>query len=132
MPAAIDLTTSLCKYHLDLFEALAKRDWGESMEHQRFPQHAIYRGVIRAITKTLVTPRMLMVAATSCLAMVTLAPAGWAQDVTFQKTRYSSVKQPKETDIGLTVTDSKILIKGKKENGITVEIPFSSIDSMSL
>jgi len=66
-----------------------------------------------------------------CLAVVTLAPTVQAQDATFGKTRYSSAKQPKEADVVLTVADSKILVKGKKENGINMEIPFSSIDSMS-
>lgn len=60
-----------------------------------------------------------------------LAPTVLAQDVTFSKTRYSSVKQPKETEVALTITNSEMLIKGKKENGITVEIPYSSIDSVS-
>jgi len=69
--------------------------------------------------------------ATFGLAVLTLAPASLAQDVTFNKTRYSSVKQSKEADVALTVTDSKILIKGKEANGISLEIPFSSIDSMS-
>jgi len=71
------------------------------------------------------------VAAALCLAALTLVPASFAQDVTFNKTRYSSVKQPKEADVIFTVADSKILIKGKKVNGINMEIPFSSIDSMS-
>src|SRR5215831_11389798 len=101
------------------------------MKDQRFSQYSVDRGVVRAIATTSITPRMLMVAAAFFLAMVTLAPASQAQGVTFKKTRYSSVKQPKETDVGLTITDAKILIKGKKENGITVETPFSSIDSMS-
>lgn len=54
-----------------------------------------------------------------------------AQDVTFSKTKYSSVKLPKEADVALTITDSKVLIKGKKTNGINLEIPYSSIDAMS-
>jgi hypothetical protein len=54
-----------------------------------------------------------------------------AQDVTFRKTKYSSVKQPQEADVALTITDSKILIKGKKAKGIDMEIPYSSIDAMS-
>lgn len=66
-----------------------------------------------------------------CLAVLALAPAGLAQDVTFNKTRYSSVKQPRETDVVLTITDSKVLITGKKANEIDLEIPYSSIDSIS-
>ncbi|HYL64931.1 MAG TPA: hypothetical protein VE077_20135 [Candidatus Methylomirabilis sp.] len=59
------------------------------------------------------------------------APSAQAQEVTFHKTRYSSVKQPKESDVALTVTGSKVVIKGKKENGVSVDIPFSAIDAMS-
>lgn len=77
------------------------------------------------------TGRTRRLAEVFCLALVTLAPANQAQDMTFKKTRYSSVRQPKESDVALTITDSKIMIKGKKENGITVEIPYSSIDSMT-
>jgi hypothetical protein len=63
--------------------------------------------------------------------VLTLVPPVQAQDVAFGKTRYSSPKHPKEDDVVLTVADSKILIKGKKENEINMEIPFSSIDSLS-
>jgi hypothetical protein len=67
--------------------------------------------------------------------ILALVPAGLAQDVTFSKTRYSSVKQPKEVDVTLTITNSKILIKSKKVNkklkAIEMEIPYSSIDSIS-
>lgn len=67
-----------------------------------------------------------------CLALaVALVPAGRAQDVTFSKTKYSSVKQPKEAEVDLSITDSKILVKGKKVNGIDFQIPYSSIDAMS-
>ena len=52
-----------------------------------------------------------------CLAALTLGSAGLAQDVTFSKTRYSSVKQPKEANVLLTITDSKIMIKGQETNG---------------
>jgi hypothetical protein len=62
-------------------------------------------------------------------------PAGLAQDVTFNKTRYSSVKHLNETYVDLSMTDSKILIKSKKVSkkvsAINTEIPYSSIDSMS-
>jgi hypothetical protein len=61
--------------------------------------------------------------------------AGVAQDVTFKKTMYSSVKQPTEVEVNLLITDSKILIKSKKVSKnvpmIDLEIPYSSIDSMS-
>ena len=66
-----------------------------------------------------------------CLTLLPLVPAGLAQDVIFSKTRYSSVKQPKEADVVLTIAESKILIKGKKADGIDMEIPYSSIDSIS-
>ncbi len=63
--------------------------------------------------------------------ILALVSAGLAQDVTFSKTRFSSVKKPGEADVILTITDSNILIKGKKEKGIDLEIPYSSIDAMS-
>jgi hypothetical protein len=67
--------------------------------------------------------------------ILALGLAGLTQDVTFSKTKYSSVKQPKEADVNLSITDSKILIKGKKVSKkvplIDMEIPFSSIDAMS-
>jgi hypothetical protein len=54
-----------------------------------------------------------------------------ADDVTFHKSRYSSAKEPREADVSLTITDSKMLIRGTKENGLKIEIPYSSIDSMA-
>lgn len=54
-----------------------------------------------------------------------------ADDVIFHKSRYSSVKQQREADVSLTITDSKMLIQGTKENGLKIEIPYSSIDSIS-
>jgi hypothetical protein len=63
------------------------------------------------------------------------APASLAQDATFSKTRYSSVKQPVEIGVNLTITDSKILIKSQKVSkrlpAIDMEIPYSSIDALS-
>ncbi len=54
--------------------------------------------------------------------------AGRAQDVTFSKTRYSSVKLPNEVDVDLSMTDSTLLIKGKKVSkkvtAIDTEIPW--------
>jgi hypothetical protein len=82
-------------------------------------------------------PRFAVFALTLCLAGLTFVQAARADDVTFSKSRYSSVKQPKEADVVLTITDSKVLIKakeGKKAKNDTplgLEIPFSSIDSMS-
>lgn len=64
-----------------------------------------------------------------------LVPAAFAQDVTFSKCTYSTVQQPSEIDINVSITDSKILIKAKKPNKkgptIDIEIPYSSIDAMS-
>lgn len=67
--------------------------------------------------------------------ILALVPAGLAQVATFSKTRYSSVKQPKEADVNLSLTDSKIVIKSKKVSkkmpAVDIEIPYSSIDAMS-
>jgi hypothetical protein len=66
-------------------------------------------------------------------------PAAMAQEVTFSKARYSSVKQPKESDVDLSITASKIAIKSKNKSrskgnpaeSVDMEIPFSAIDTMS-
>lgn len=67
--------------------------------------------------------------------ILALVPASLAQDVNFSKTGYSTAKQPKEAGVDLSITDTKILIKGKKlgkkATGIDMEIPYSSIDAMS-
>jgi len=67
--------------------------------------------------------------------ILAFVPACLAQDVTFSKTRYSSAKQPIEIGVNLSITDSKILIKSKKVTKrlppIDMEIPYSSIDTMS-
>ncbi len=107
---------------------IVRQVWGESMENRPSLCHSNYVRAFRAIVRAWDCAG---VAAALCLAALTLVPASFAQDVTFNKTRYSSVKQPKEADVIFTVADSKILIKGKKVNGINMEIPFSSIDSMS-
>ena len=107
---------------------IVRQVWGESMENRPSLCHSNYVRAFRAIVRAWDRAG---VAAALCLAALTLVPASFAQDVTFNKTRYSSVKQPKEADVIFTVADSKILIKGKKVNGINMEIPFSSIDSMS-
>lgn len=84
--------------------------------------------------------RVLSLAATSlakpavCVALIiTLVRVGHAEGTTFSKIKYSSLKQPKEVDVILSITDSKILIKakGKKGSGIDMEIPYSSIEAMS-
>jgi hypothetical protein len=69
-------------------------------------------------------------AAVACLIVATPL-VGMAENLTFNKTRFSSVKQPKETAVILSIGDSKIIIKSKETNGIDIEIPFSSINSMS-
>ncbi len=69
-----------------------------------------------------------------CLSLIlALVPAVLAEELAFNKTKYSSVKQPKEADVNLSITGSKILIegKGKRAKGIDIEIPFLSVDSMS-
>jgi hypothetical protein len=85
----------------------------------------------RTIARAWVSARGARVAAVLCLAALTLVPASSAQSLTFNKTRYSSLKQPKEAGVVLTITDSKILVNSKEADGIALEIPFSSIDTMS-
>jgi hypothetical protein len=72
---------------------------------------------------------------TLCMIWAFLPLDAQAEDVSFDKTKYSSVKQPKEAMVVLTITDSKILIKAKKQSkknpGPDIEIPFSSIDTLS-
>jgi hypothetical protein len=101
------------------------------MKDQSFPHCSVLRCAIRAIGRVSERAQGAELVAVLCVAVLTFASAGLAQDATFSKTRYSSVKQPKEADVVFTVADSKIVIKGKKVNGINMEIPFSSIDSMS-
>ncbi len=101
------------------------------MEHRLSSARSVFQRTFWTIAKVSERARRAELVAVLCVAVLTLASAGLAQDVTFSKTRYSSVKLPKEADVALTVVDSKILIRGKKQNGINIEIPFSSIDSMS-
>lgn len=101
------------------------------MKDQTVSQEVVCVGVTAASAVAVFKLPMVRLAAAFFLAAMTLAPTSRAQDVTFSKTRYSSVKQPKESEVALTVTDSKVLIKGKKKNGLTTEIPFTSIDSMT-
>ena len=58
--------------------------------------------------------------------------AAMAQDVTFEKTRFTSPKMKTEASVSMRITDSQIYISGKnpKKFGDLV-IPFSSIDSMT-
>jgi hypothetical protein len=68
------------------------------------------------------------------ISILALTSVALAQDVAFDKTRYSSVKQPREIDVTLTVSDSNVLIEskpGSKKDRIAVSIPFTSIDAMS-
>lgn len=67
--------------------------------------------------------------------VVALAWTCRAEDATFKKVRYWSVKQPKESDVVLTITDSKLLIKGENANKnmapIDFEIPYSAVESLT-
>jgi hypothetical protein len=67
--------------------------------------------------------------------ILTLIPAGLTQDVTFNKSGYSSLKQPRETAVVFTIADSSLLIKSKKETkkmeSVDLKIPYPAIDSMS-
>ncbi len=100
------------------------------MENRLSLCYSNYVRAFRAISRAWDSARGPGGAVALCFAALTLVPASFAQDVIFSKTRYSSVKQPKEADVALTVTNSKIRFKSKKENGINMEIPFSAIDSM--
>lgn len=56
-----------------------------------------------------------------------------AQDITFEKSKYTSPKLKTEVDVSLMITDSKIYISGKKKKELgDLVIPFTAIDSMSL
>jgi hypothetical protein len=101
------------------------------MKNRRSLCHSNSVPAFRAIARAWVNARGARAAAVLCLAALTLALASFAQDVIFNKTRYSSVKQPKEAEVILTITDSKVLVKAKEANGIALEIPFTSIESMS-
>ncbi|MGH9746795.1 MAG: hypothetical protein ACRD59_11880 [Candidatus Acidiferrales bacterium] len=101
------------------------------MKNRLHVHRAIFPNAFRAMARVWDGVQRSGPVAVLCLSVLALAPAGLAQDVTFNKTRYSSVKQPGEADVVLTLTDSKILIKDKKANGIDMEIPYSSIDSIS-
>jgi hypothetical protein len=63
--------------------------------------------------------------------ILALVPATAAQDVTFTKSRFSSVKQPKEIDVNLSISASRLLITARKESSVDLSIPIASIDSIS-
>jgi len=67
--------------------------------------------------------------------VVALVSTCLAEDATFKKVRYWSVKQPKESDVVLTITDSRLLVKGENANKnmapIDFEIPYSSIEALT-
>jgi hypothetical protein len=63
--------------------------------------------------------------------ILAFVPASGAQDVAFNRSRFSSVKQPKEISVNLTLTNSTMLIKDKKGSALDEEIAYSKIDSMS-
>lgn len=91
--------------------------------------------VTRTLRRSLARPWVM--ACGALLLCIAVAPrsafAGWANETTFTKAKYSSVKQPNEANVDLTVDDSKIVIKGKgkKAKGIDLEIPYGAIDAMS-
>jgi hypothetical protein len=68
------------------------------------------------------------------LILANMPPAS-AQDVTFTKSTYSTVQQPSEIEVNVSITDSKIVIQAKKPNKkgptVDIEIPYSAIDTMS-
>lgn len=90
-----------------------------------------FRGAVRLVIRVKHHPATVRLTALFCLALAFAVSNAQAQDVIFNKTKYSSVKQPKESEVALTITDSRVVIRGKKENGISAEIPFASIDAMS-
>jgi hypothetical protein len=73
-------------------------------------------------------PRKLILDLALILILVSM---GLTQDVTFNKTRYSSLKLPREVGIVLKITNSKIVITGrqvsKKVGPIDLEIPVVSL-----
>jgi hypothetical protein len=97
----------------------------------RFVFRSILPSAFQAFVKPSEKAEKAGLLAALCFAILMIAPSAPAQDVTFNKTRYSSVKNPKEEYVALTITESKILIKGKQTNAIDLEIPYSSIDSLS-
>ncbi len=85
---------------------------------------------------------LLLIALPMFIELLGFVPASVAQDVTFSKTKavvccydFRSAKLPLEINVDLSITDSKVLIKGKpgakKLSAIDLEIPYSAIDTMS-
>jgi len=77
--------------------------------------------------------------------LLALVSKSVAEDVTFSKAKYSfsggsivasSISKPYEIDVDLSFADSKMSIRskkaGKKVSGFSIEIPYSSIDSISV
>jgi hypothetical protein len=71
----------------------------------------------------------------SLILVLTLAFTVTAEDVHFVKTKYSSVTQPRASDVDLSFSDSKVTIKSikldKRSPPVFKEIAYSSIDEMS-
>lgn len=101
------------------------------MNEQFFSRHANLRAAVRLLIGVNHHPATALRVALFCLTLGCAVSPARAQDVIFNKTKYSSVKQPKESEVALTITDSKMVIRGKKENGVSAEIPFATIDAMS-
>ena len=101
------------------------------MNEKSISRHADFHAAVRLIIGVNHHRATARLAALIFLALGCVVSHVQAQDVIFNKTKYSSVKQPKESEVALTITDSRMVIRGKKENGVSAEIPFASIDAMS-
>jgi hypothetical protein len=87
---------------------------------------------------------ILLTLALQCSLMLMLGTYGWAEDLTFPKTRWSSPTDLSETDVALTLMDSALKIanaprpsghlprvKGGAGNSVGLEVPYSTIARMS-
>ena len=101
------------------------------MNEKLISRRAGYHAAVRLFFGVNLRPATARLAVLIFLALGVAVANTHAQDVIFNKTKYSSVKQPKESGVALTITESKMVIRGKKENGVSAEIPFASIDAMS-
>lgn len=101
------------------------------MNKQFLSRHANLRSAVRLIIGAIHHHATVWLATLIFLALGFAASQVQAQDVIFNKTKYSSVTQPKESEVALTITDSKMIIRGKTENGVSAEIPFASINAMA-
>lgn len=63
--------------------------------------------------------------------ILALVPVGVAEDAHFSKSKFSSVKQPKEIDVSISITDAKLQVRSKKGSAVAMEIPYASIDSIT-